>query len=162
MKKIRSAFSLIELMVVIAIIAILTTMGVSSFSSAVKKSRDARRLSDLHNLAQALVMYRADFGGYPTSTDGNGVIGSGSTAGSVFGAKFLGGGYIRAQNFPIPPLATKGETYVYTPTGAAKDFVICTGMPLEQETSTAANACNETGETTTCALVFTHYCIWSP
>jgi prepilin-type N-terminal cleavage/methylation domain-containing protein len=69
MKRIR-AFTLIELMVVCGIIAILATLGVSNFSAAMKKGRDARQMSDVNNIRQALILYRADEGKYPGGLSG--------------------------------------------------------------------------------------------
>lgn len=63
--KFQRAFTLIELLVVISVIAVLTTMGVANFSSAIKKSRDAVRKSELAEISQALMMFRADWGSYP-------------------------------------------------------------------------------------------------
>lgn len=61
----KQAFSLIELMVVISIIAVLAAMGVANFATAIKKSRDSVRKSELAELTQALMMFRADWGSYP-------------------------------------------------------------------------------------------------
>ena len=61
----KQAFSLIELMVVISIIAVLAAMGVANFAAAIKKSRDSVRKSELAELTQALMMFRADWGSYP-------------------------------------------------------------------------------------------------
>lgn len=63
--KFQRAFTLIELLVVISVIAVLTTMGVANFSSAIKKSRDSVRKSELAEISQALMMFRADWGSYP-------------------------------------------------------------------------------------------------
>lgn len=63
----KQAFSLIELMVVISIIAVLAAMGVANFAAAIKKSRDAVRKSELAELTQALMMFRADWGSYPNN-----------------------------------------------------------------------------------------------
>jgi prepilin-type N-terminal cleavage/methylation domain-containing protein len=51
MKINKKGFTLIELLVVIAIIGLLSTMAVVSLNSARMKSRDARRLSDVKQLA---------------------------------------------------------------------------------------------------------------
>ena len=45
MKK-QSGFTLIELMVVMAIIAILVTAGLSAYTGYIKKARDTRRIAD--------------------------------------------------------------------------------------------------------------------
>ncbi len=47
MKRCRG-FTLIELMVVMAIIAILTTAGLSAYTGYIKKARDAVRIADIN------------------------------------------------------------------------------------------------------------------
>lgn len=54
MLKNSAAFTLIELMVVVAIIAILSTMGVANFSTAIKRSRNAVRQNDVIAVSKAL------------------------------------------------------------------------------------------------------------
>jgi type II secretory pathway pseudopilin PulG len=57
-----------ELLIVIAIIGILVSVSVVSYSSAQKKGRDARRHSDMKALQNAWEQYYADNGGnYPSS-----------------------------------------------------------------------------------------------
>ncbi len=50
----KQAFTLIELMVVVAIIAILATLSVTSFSAAIKRTRNAGRQSDIQAVGKAL------------------------------------------------------------------------------------------------------------
>ena len=45
-----SGFTLIELMVVMAIIAILATAGLSAYTGYIKKARDTKRLEDIRAL----------------------------------------------------------------------------------------------------------------
>ena len=61
----HSAFTLIELLVVIAIIGLLSTLSVVAFNSVRAKARDARRLSDVKQIATALEFYYNDNGRYP-------------------------------------------------------------------------------------------------
>ncbi|HVY72509.1 MAG TPA: type II secretion system protein [Candidatus Paceibacterota bacterium] len=58
-------FTLIELLVVIAIIGVLASVVLVSLNSARSKARDARRLSDIHNMQAALELYYVDHGAYP-------------------------------------------------------------------------------------------------
>lgn len=58
-------FTLVELVVVIAIIAILTSVGLVSYTDFNRRARDARRKADLEVIRQALELYRADNGVYP-------------------------------------------------------------------------------------------------
>ena len=54
MKTKQKGFTLIELLVVIAIIGLLSTMAVVSLNSARAKARDAKRLSDVKQMANIL------------------------------------------------------------------------------------------------------------
>lgn len=64
----QSGFTLLELLVVIAIIAILIALGTISYSTAQKKSRDAKRSSDLKEIQNALETYTAVNDQYPGGT----------------------------------------------------------------------------------------------
>lgn len=60
----RSAagFSLIELMVVVAIIAVLSTVGFAAFTGAQQRSRDAKRRADILALQKGEEQYYLDSG----------------------------------------------------------------------------------------------------
>jgi len=60
-------FTLIELLVVVAIIGILATIILSSLSSARESARDAKRLSDIKTMQNALEIYHLENGRYPSS-----------------------------------------------------------------------------------------------
>jgi prepilin-type N-terminal cleavage/methylation domain-containing protein len=60
MKRFRFGFTLIELMVVIAIIALLATIITASLGSSRQKGRDARRVSDIKTIQLALENYYND------------------------------------------------------------------------------------------------------
>ncbi len=71
LKAFKKGFTLIELLVVIAIIGLLASIVLVSLNSARAKARDARRLSDMHQILLALEMYYDDNGHYsPISGDG--------------------------------------------------------------------------------------------
>jgi prepilin-type N-terminal cleavage/methylation domain-containing protein len=58
-------FTLLELLVVIAIIGIFSSIVLFVLNDARAKGRDARRLSDVKQLMNALELYRTDAGSYP-------------------------------------------------------------------------------------------------
>lgn len=61
-----SGFTLIELLIVIAIIGILSGMGLVTFTGAQKNARDAKRKSDISSLQSAFALYADDNKGeYP-------------------------------------------------------------------------------------------------
>ncbi len=101
MKYTSKGFSLIELLIVISIIAVLSTIAVASFGSLQKNSRDLKRQADLKLVQGALEQYYADQHYYPTATsvtfDGSSLTGPGSR--------------VYLNKTPIDP--TTGQTYVY-------------------------------------------------
>lgn len=61
----RAGFTLIEILVAATIIAVLVSIGIVSYGSVNKRSRDSKRKSDVEQVRAALEMYRADMGYYP-------------------------------------------------------------------------------------------------
>lgn len=61
----QKGFTLIELMIVIAIIGILISIAVPKFNSLKAKSYNAAALSDARNLKTELEGYYAEWGMYP-------------------------------------------------------------------------------------------------
>jgi len=64
-KKKKYGFTLIELLVVISIIAVLASIVLVVVNSARASARDAKRISDLNQIRNALYLYYADHGSYP-------------------------------------------------------------------------------------------------
>lgn len=65
----KRGFTLVELLIVIAIIAVLSIFGGANYIQSLKKGRDSRRKADLEQIRAALEMYRTDQGEYPIATD---------------------------------------------------------------------------------------------
>jgi prepilin-type N-terminal cleavage/methylation domain-containing protein len=63
----RRAFTLVELLVVVSIIGLMSTIAVVSLSSAKIKTRNTQRKADLVQLSKALDLYYADYGSYPAT-----------------------------------------------------------------------------------------------
>ena len=61
----RKAFSLIELLVVVAIMGLLAGMAVVALNQARQKARDARRVADVKQIQTALELYFMDKYTYP-------------------------------------------------------------------------------------------------
>ena len=65
----QNAFTLIELLIVVAIIAILAAIAVPNFLEAQTRAKVARVRSDQRTLATALETYNLDNNGYPVRRD---------------------------------------------------------------------------------------------
>lgn len=61
-------FTLIELMVVVAIIGILMAAGIIAFSGAQRNARDAKRRADIDGISKALEQYYMNNGAYPATS----------------------------------------------------------------------------------------------
>ena len=136
-------FTLIELMIVIAIIGILAAIAIPIYSNMQARARVAKAQSDLRGLYSALVAFGAHCGDTPNA--GNAVTGPSSltwaaagTATCVAGVTgdltFLGKQVEDANGVPAGPLyqpATKftppvGWTYTYAHTGVGQFTLVGT------------------------------------
>jgi len=104
----KKAFTLVELLVVVAIIGLLSTLSVVALNSARAKARDSRRLSDIKQLRTALDMYYDSAGTYPDSL----------TSGSPLSY----GGMIFLAKVPDDPLSS--QNYNYTKTEGGQNYTI--------------------------------------
>ncbi len=76
----KKGFTLIEVLVVIALISVLSTLGFANFSTAQKQGTDVKRKSDLGQVKNALELYYSVNNNYPTSIPWGGVSWSDSSA----------------------------------------------------------------------------------
>jgi prepilin-type N-terminal cleavage/methylation domain-containing protein len=82
----NTGFTLVELMVVVTIIAILSSILFASFGDARAQSRDKARMTALKELQLSIELYKAQNGTYPTQGCGSGTqfAGPGSATDSSF------------------------------------------------------------------------------
>jgi prepilin-type N-terminal cleavage/methylation domain-containing protein len=69
MQQSRKAFTLIEILIVIAIIGILTVALLPRIQGAQSSARNTARKADLNQIATALAAYNGDAGRYPENLD---------------------------------------------------------------------------------------------
>src|SRR3989338_10853040 len=65
----NSALTLVELLVVVAIIAILVAIAVPNFLEAQVRAKVSRSYADMRSISTALVAYRVDSNNYPLSVN---------------------------------------------------------------------------------------------
>ncbi len=69
-KELNRGFTLIELLVVVAIISLLSSIGLIAMQSARQKSRNVKRLANITQMNTALELYFASNRGYPNGVNG--------------------------------------------------------------------------------------------
>lgn len=96
----KKAFTLVELLVVMAIMGILTAISVSQFQTAKRKANDVARKGDLNSVAKSLQMYFADYGRMPAAS-ATGQIMIGASAISWGGEFKDSSNYIYMKQLPV-------------------------------------------------------------
>ncbi len=118
LNKDKRGFTLIELLVVISIIGLLSSIVLASLQDARAKGRDAKRLSDMRQIQNALELYRSQNNTYPTTS----IVIVGNTTDPTFKNLLLP----HIKTLPIDPKSTDTQnpttntnTYNYWYYGAA-------------------------------------------
>jgi len=139
-KKKQKGFTLIELIVVMAILGLLATVGLGSFRSAQIKGRDAQRKHDLGQLQRGLEAYYNDKGEYPLTGE---LPALGSWQDVLPGG---GTGTLYMKEIPTDPTAykyfyesdkTSYKIFAHLENEKDKDILDCTSVTDEK--------CNESG-----------------
>ena len=102
-------FTLTELMVTLAIIAILAGIGVNFFGGAQRNARDQLRLRDLNSVRQGLELYKHDVQYYATS--GALVFRCPSSTSTGLSSESK----VYLDKFPADPACTATQNYQYQP-----------------------------------------------
>lgn len=132
MKDYSRSFTLIELLVSVSIIAILIAIGIASYATVNKQSRDTKRKADIEQIRSALEMYRSDYGSYPPiNTSGF------DAASNLVGALTVSGDYL--PSIPTDPMPSV-HSYYYesadhdTASDKYYGYCLCGYMEINQTT----------------------------
>lgn len=128
-----SGFTLIELLVVISIIGVLASIVLASLNNARRKSRDARRITDIKQLQLALELYFDGVGAsnYPAAS-------ATCNATTFYGLEALSSnGYI--PQIPVDPLGGATPCYRYAAASSGTRSTYHLGTTLEDTANPALN-----------------------
>jgi general secretion pathway protein G len=141
----EGGFTLVELMIVVAIVGILATIGFALYVNVQARGRIARAMADVKTLTSAVGAYSAHMGAIPTLAEGLAVLSQAATnARNETAGPFL-------NVVPAPPAGGNPPwlgAYVYRPDTAPGGgpapgrFVICaTGDGLVAHNETTSSTC---------------------
>lgn len=124
-KSSRRGFTLIEIMVAVAIMGILASIGLGSYISSLSKGRDSQRKQDLAQIQKALSAYQNDFQSYPGCSTNLKIVGCGDgTEECDWGDSFsrdidVGGGETETKTYMsrLPSDPSSDASYVYISDG---------------------------------------------
>lgn len=133
--KIKKGYTLIEILMVMAIIAILMALSAVAFLSARTTARDAKRKTDLEQIRGALETYKADHNVYPGSQSTPSVS-AGYTKDTL--TTLVDNNYIAV--LPSDPSSTANYSYVPLSSG----YALCTHLE-NAGTSTAPDCSTDCG-----------------
>lgn len=119
-------FTLIEILVVIAIIGILASVALVGLGPVQKKGRDARRISDLRQIQTALELYFTKCGRYPASGFSNMVA---SLTAPDLSGECNSGGSIGVRTIPNDP--RNADQFVYNYGSNGTSYVLSARMEDE-------------------------------
>lgn len=123
----KHGFTLIEILVAATLIALLASVGIVSYSSVTKRSRDAKRKSDIEQIRTALEMYRADYSSYPP------VNTTGYDTANNLSTHLVAAPYSYMPAIPSDPKTDYHYSYKATNVSAGSYFGYCLSAYLETE-----------------------------
>ncbi len=142
-------FTLIEILIVVAIIAVLASSVLVGFGPAQRQSRDTRRISDLRQIQNALGLYYAKCGYYPGTAQSGACTAAFSSIGNTWSSLSgsITGSNIGVKQIPNDP--TAGKNYIY---GSSDGSGYTLGAILEDANNPVMQSSAASGNGVTCGI----------
>ncbi len=134
----RKGFTLIEILIVVAIIAILASIVLVGLGPTQQSGRDARRLSDLHEIQNGLELFYQKCGYYPNSaTVSAGAVSCGTTEPPTWNDLSLAIDAVTGSTAPIPNDPSSNRSYDYAYNTGNSSYIL--GAELENPNNSVFN-----------------------
>jgi type II secretion system protein G len=117
----RNGFTLVEFLVVIAIIALLAGLAVFSLTRAQRTARDTQVFKDTKTLQTALEFYYTENSQYPVPTEGSSWTNPAEDGLAKDLSPFLDG-------LPVSPRDDDGQAYTYVVSNDGQEYALKAGL----------------------------------
>lgn len=139
----RRGFTLIELVIVVALIMILASIGLGGYLISTVRSNDTKRRNDLSQIAKAVEIFNADVGRYPIADDSGNMLCMDKTVDESTGAVTITNpacgtkltyryNNITKSYLTIPVDNESGNKYIYESTDG-KTFAVYTALQNDKD-----------------------------
>ena len=124
----KQGFTLVELLIVIAIIGLLSGLLITNFVGARSRARDAKYKSEMDSIKKALYLYQVQYGGFPGTSNNLTFNGCGPSGTSpcpyCSSADFAAGGVDGCQNVYMQRISHTGSFFFfrYYQCGGGSDY----------------------------------------
>ena len=138
----KKGFTLVEMLIVIAIIAILASVALVSVGGVRRSANDTKRISDLNKVQQSLEVYYVKNGVYPSTP-----------------ANWAGLGTDLGTTLANDPAASGGATYSYGVDGGRQHYTLKAVLESDNKILDEANELDGASNGLACDDAAFNYCV---
>ncbi|MEJ2347571.1 MAG: prepilin-type N-terminal cleavage/methylation domain-containing protein [Patescibacteria group bacterium] len=164
----NKGFTLVELLVVMAILGVLVTLVAGGFRTSQMRGRDGKRKSDLREIANSLEIFLSDHGEYPDDSAGGRIqacpydpsLGSGDC--SWGSSEFTDGQTVYFKILPADPVSSQSYIYRIVPGSSNQKFQLFARLENPEDLNCLGGDCASPPVAYSCGTGTCNFAVTSP